>query len=191
MTIQHNTITDPDIHEPKGVSTAVTGKVYMSDGSASGDWVYPPCKPHAEIYIAGGTTAHTLAAASAYSKLNPSGEWTDSSNNDILTVTAASGEINLNQTGHYYISFWMTFTTAAIAQGSVYNVKYALDGTTSTRKVFVSKPTNGADTITIASSGTVDVTATQALSIHVAGDGTSSGTNITPVEAGLTALFLD
>ena len=106
-------------------------------------------------------------------------------------MTAASGEINLNQTGHYYISFWMTFTTAAIASGSVYNVKYALDGVTSTRKVFVSKPTNGADTIVIASSGTVDVTATQALSIHVAGDGVSSGTNITPVEAGLTALFLD
>ena len=192
MTIQHGAITDDaDIHEPKGIGSASAGTVYMANGSTSGNWVYPPCKPHAEIYITSGTTAHTLAGSSAYSLLNPSGEWTDSTNNDILTVTPASGQINLNQSGHYYISFWMTFTTAAIASGSVYNVKYAIDGATSPRKVFVSKPTNGADTITIASSGTVGITATQTLSIFMAGDATSSGTNIIPVEAGLTALYLD
>ena len=191
MTVQHKNIADADRHEPLGISTQVAGKVYMSDGSQSGNWVYPPAKPHAELYITAGTTAHTLAGSSAYSLLNPSGEWTASGNEDILTVTPATGEINLNQTGHYYISFWMTFTTASIASGSQYFVKYALDGTTSTRKAFVGKPTNGTDTITIASTGTVDVTATQALSIYVAGDATSSATTITPVEAGLTALFLD
>ena len=37
----HSAITDPDIHEPKGVSTAASGRVYMSDGAGSGTWLRP------------------------------------------------------------------------------------------------------------------------------------------------------
>ena len=191
MTIQHNTITDPDIHEPKGVATATSGKVYISNGSGSGAWEYPPAKPHAELYITSGTTTHTLAGSSAYTILNPSGEWTASGNEDILTVTPGSGVITLNQAGHYLITFWINFTTTAIASGSTYNFKFTLDGTTSTRTSTVAKPTNGADKLTLSSTGTVNATANQLLSIHVGGDGTSSGQTITPTEAGLVALFLD
>ena len=191
MTIQHNIITDPDIHEPKGVAAATSGKVYISNGSGSGAWTYPPGKAHAEIYISGGTTTHTLAGASAYSLLNPSGEWTASGNEDILTVTPASGIITLNQAGHYLVTFWINFTTTAIASGSAYNFKYAIDGSVGTRLSSVVKPTNGVDKLTLSSTGTVSVTANQTLSIFVGGDGTSSGQNITPTEAGLVALFLD
>lgn len=38
MTIQHKLITDPDIHEPKGVAAATSNKVYVSNGSGSGTW---------------------------------------------------------------------------------------------------------------------------------------------------------
>ena len=191
MTIQHNAIDDPDIHEPKGVSTATAGRVYISNGSGSGTWDYPPGKAHAEIYISGGSTAHTLAGASAYSLLNPSGEWTASGNEDILTVTPASGIITLNQAGHYLVTFWINFTTTAIASGSAYNFKYALDGSVGTRLSSVVKPTNGVDKLTLSSTGTLAATAGQTLSMFVGGDGTSSGENITPTEAGLVALFLD
>jgi hypothetical protein len=191
MTIQHNIITDPDIHEPKGVAAATSGKVYISNGSGSGAWEYPPAKPHAELYISGGTTAHTLAAASAFTLLNPSGEWTASGNEEILTVTPGNGTITLNQAGHYYISFWINFTTASISSGSSYHFKYALDGSVSSREVAVSKPTNGVDKIVISSTGLVNATANQVLSIYTGGDGSSSGTNFTPTEAGLVALFLD
>jgi len=191
MTVQHNAITDPDIHEPKGIATATAGKVYVSDGASSGTWKYSPGKAHAEIYISGGLTAHTLAAASAFTKLNPSGEWTASGNEDHLTVDAANGEIDLLYAGHYYISFWITFSTAAISSGSSYHFKYALDGAVSSREVAVSKPTNGVDKIVISSTGLVSATANQTLSIYAGGDGTSSGTNFTPIEAGLQVLYLD
>lgn len=36
--IQHVNITDPQIHEPKGASTASSGTVYVADGSGSGSW---------------------------------------------------------------------------------------------------------------------------------------------------------
>lgn len=34
----HSTITDPNIHEPKGVATATNGQVYIANGSGSGAW---------------------------------------------------------------------------------------------------------------------------------------------------------
>ena len=217
MTIQHNVITDPNIHEPKGVASATSGKVYKSDGTGSGNWVYPltgldtalqhqvfksdgsgsgtwkypPAKGHGEIYINSGATTHTLGSGSSFTKLNPGTEWTASTYEDILTVDAANGEIDLVLAGHYKIDFWCNFTTAAIASGSAYKFKFAIDGVVSPRVVTVTKPTNGVDTLHVMASGLVDATAGQALSIYVGGDGTSSSTNITVTEAGLNALWLD
>lgn len=34
----HGSITDPNIHEPKGASTATAGQVYAADGAGSGTW---------------------------------------------------------------------------------------------------------------------------------------------------------
>lgn len=217
MTIQHNIITDPDLHEPKGVSsasagtiykangtgsgswdypiigqdTALEGQVFESDGAGSGTWKYPPAKGHAEIYINAGATVHTLSSASQYTKLNPGTEWTNSTFVEVLTEDAANGEIVLSQAGHYHIDFWLNFTTASLASGTSYTFKFAIDGITSPRTVSIQKPTNGTDILHVGAQGLVEVTAGQRLSIYVAGDGVSSSTNITPTEGGLVALHLD
>ena len=36
--VEHVSIADPFIHEPKGVSSASANQVYVSDGSGSGSW---------------------------------------------------------------------------------------------------------------------------------------------------------
>lgn len=36
--IQHSAITDPNIHEPKGASSASAETVYVADGAGSGSW---------------------------------------------------------------------------------------------------------------------------------------------------------
>lgn len=38
MTVAHSSITDPNIHEPKGVATANDEEVYIADGAGSGAW---------------------------------------------------------------------------------------------------------------------------------------------------------
>lgn len=38
MTVQHADIPDGKIHEPKGISTAPSGTVYVANGSGSGTW---------------------------------------------------------------------------------------------------------------------------------------------------------
>lgn len=189
MTIQHKLIADADLHEPKGVASAASGKVYQANGSGSGTWVYPPGKAHAEIYIDAGATAQTLSGSSAYAKLNPGTEWTAGVSN-VLTVSAANGTITLTEAGTYMVNFWCQFSTAAIANGTLYNFKYNLDGTNSSRTLSVSKFSNGADKLHISATGLVTATANQVLSIYVGGDATSSSTAITVIEAGLSAVKL-
>jgi hypothetical protein len=36
--VQHSALTDPELHEPKGASTATSGQVYVANGSGSGTW---------------------------------------------------------------------------------------------------------------------------------------------------------
>jgi len=38
MTVQHRLIPEAQLHEPKGISTAVINKVYKSNGAGSGTW---------------------------------------------------------------------------------------------------------------------------------------------------------
>lgn len=36
--VQHANLTDPNLHEPKGVAAATEGEVYVADGAGSGTW---------------------------------------------------------------------------------------------------------------------------------------------------------
>lgn len=36
--VQHSSLTDPNIHEPKGISSAPVNQLYLSNGSGSGTW---------------------------------------------------------------------------------------------------------------------------------------------------------
>lgn len=36
--VEHSTITDPNVHEPKGIVAATANQLYVSDGSGSGAW---------------------------------------------------------------------------------------------------------------------------------------------------------
>lgn len=36
--VQHSTLTDPNLHEPKGASTAAANTAYLANGSGSGTW---------------------------------------------------------------------------------------------------------------------------------------------------------
>jgi hypothetical protein len=188
--IQHSVLTDPNIHEPKGASSAAAGKVYVANGSGSGSWEYISGHAYGELYISNNSTAQTLAAASATSKLNPVGAWTANGNANV-TLSAANGEMTLTQNGEYQLNFWLVFETAAISSGAAYNFYYAVNGTPSTRKVYAKKPTNNVDTIFLTASGISALSSTNIISIYVSGDGTSSNTNIIVKEAGFSAVLID
>lgn len=68
--VNHSTLTDPYLHEPKGVSSASTGSVYVSDGAGSGDWT----KAHAHVngYVSfNSSTPITESIDVSFSEINP------------------------------------------------------------------------------------------------------------------------
>lgn len=62
MTIEHSVITDPYIHEPKGIAAAAANKVYVSDGAASGAWTAFPTKYYTITVPVTTTGSFQLAA---------------------------------------------------------------------------------------------------------------------------------
>lgn len=68
MAVEHNILTDPDIHEPKGISGASAGSVYVANGAGSGAWTDPSIERAAEHATYTGANLHEpkgIASAAA------------------------------------------------------------------------------------------------------------------------------
>jgi hypothetical protein len=161
--MQHVDIADPYRHEPKGISTATAGQIYVADGSASGVWTSPI---YGELVIQGNTTLNFTPIAAditQFKKLTNTG-WTAGSYSGVVVNT---NDITLTTAGTYEVSFWCNVVTSA-ADGTKYAIKYALDSTLSPHKLMFQKNSVGDDVLTASASGIVTATAGQVLSIHFA-----------------------
>lgn len=49
--VEHSAITDPNIHEPKGVAAATSGQVYVADGAGSGNWQAQAGNPSTQVIV--------------------------------------------------------------------------------------------------------------------------------------------
>lgn len=102
--VNHSTLTDPYLHEPKGVSSASTGSVYVSDGTGSGDWI----KAHAHIngYVSfDATTPDTESIGTSFSEINPTFLSTH-----VDGFTGATSPSRLIYTGTEGVTAFSTFT---------------------------------------------------------------------------------
>lgn len=187
--VQHKDLTDDNIHEPKGITTALDGQVYVADGANGGEWLFPSGYAFGELYITAGSVSQTLSTSSGTAKLNPTGGWTTNGNNNV-TLSGANGTITILQAGEYQLTFYITFSTASATAGAKYNFHYAVNGTPATRKVVVAKVSNGADTLHCSASGLATFAENDVVSIYVGGDATTSNTAITPLEAGLSCILI-
>jgi hypothetical protein len=73
--IAHKNLTDPQLHEPKGVAAAEEDTVYMADGNGSGTWLKVPFSaldytPQATSVVTGYQTIGTITNVN-YSVLTP------------------------------------------------------------------------------------------------------------------------
>lgn len=60
---EHNTITDPYIHEPKGVAAAAAKAAYIADGLGSGTWINPASQLAVDRLLDASSTAASQAPA--------------------------------------------------------------------------------------------------------------------------------
>lgn len=74
MTIEHNTIGAGEIHEPKGITTAPTGGLYVADGATTGTWLrYQGWAQYEDSRTTVGTPSQTLTASTRTKWINDGG----------------------------------------------------------------------------------------------------------------------
>ena len=82
-------LTDPDIHEPKGVSGASSGQVYVADGAGSGDWT----ASQAQGWGRYDDSAGTQVFGTSYSKFTIDGLGADSNSSYLPLEIRGSAEL--------------------------------------------------------------------------------------------------
>lgn len=118
-TISHTALSGNDLHEPLGVDTASAGKVYVSDGSGSGDWLTLITQAFEDYADTG--TAQNLT----------SGSWVDLTNDGLGTYT------NTTYKAPSSTGIWDTsnnqfdWTAGQLALGDTVDIRVDVDITTS------------------------------------------------------------
>jgi hypothetical protein len=119
MTIQHANIPDGKIHEPKGISTASSGTVYVSNGAGSGVWKKTDSTILSGLAGDGGSSNLRVLSNGAsgfqFKTDNAYGVMEIVNNTNAFTVTAAV-DTSLNSNTDYVL---ITGTGAPWAAGSV------------------------------------------------------------------------
>lgn len=70
-TVSHATLTDPDLHEPKGVAAAGSGTIYIADGAGTGDWTKAHSHINGYITFDAVTPAYQHSVTTSFTPLNP------------------------------------------------------------------------------------------------------------------------
>jgi hypothetical protein len=100
---EHKNITDPNIHEPKGVSVATVGTTYIADGTGSGAWSAIP------LDLSGMVIERLVDGFSTATSQEPVGLDTalqiefGAGETSVPVTLDATGKITINITGTYRV----------------------------------------------------------------------------------------
>lgn len=161
----HNTITDPNLHEPKGIAAATVGQVYVSDGVGSGSWQNAPTIPHACIRTLEGDS-QTVATIGTIPITLP---FTTDGPATVLTANQANNRIVVNEAGDYLVNFQISFNTTAAGDAGLYKFRVLDDGT-ATPLLAAKQMSGSADTDTVSVSGILAMGASSVITITVESD---------------------
>jgi len=178
MSIQHRDIPNAQLHEPKGINTALVDTLYLADGLGSGSWktlgTYGSqvITNNAVGFPVTAAADATLNTTSQYTLLSGVGApWTSE---NLFRMAFTTDRLTVSVTGIYLISLWMQLTgfpsnTARVA------LRYRVNGTGafSTRKP-QTKSDGVSDTEQITGFGLLALNAGDFLQLYVASDTTGS-----------------
>lgn len=151
--VSHASLTGTNLHEPKGIASAVANQCYVSNGSGSGVWQQVPAAAVTPTAIAFSAAMFQVreqqTSGTAGASPMTSGVWsqrvlTTVVTNDTGIPTLASNQVTL-PAGTWmcmgYITGGMsTFNNAAVMRGKIWNVTATIDlimGTSTTFGQFV------------------------------------------------------
>ena len=177
----HNTITDPNIHEPKGIASATIGQVYVSDGAGSGSWQNAPTIPHACIRTLEGDSqaVGTIGTTPITLPFTTAGPAT------VLTADELNNRIVVNEAGDYFVSFQISFRTTAAGDAGLYKFRVLDDGV-ATPLIGVRQMSGSSDTDTISISGILAVGVSSVITVTVESDEVGGTDDIVVTSSSLT-----
>lgn len=115
MSIQHNLIADPDIHEPKGVATAASNSIYVANGSGSGVWTN--FISYAGAYITFDTVSpYNFTATTSDAVVNPT--LIAGPLQNFTIVSSPNARIQYDGTTNSDVDIVATFSTQQASGGS-------------------------------------------------------------------------
>ncbi len=140
---EHDSITDPEIHEPKGVSTASEGQVYVADGVGSGTWTNNVNKVSIISVIDDISTASSVFVVVPFT-------CTITNIRSVLSgaIATADAVISFTKNGTDSLGSGLTITNGSSAEGDV----DSFDPSSNTGFVtgdYIKITTNGASTNTV------------------------------------------
>lgn len=122
---QHSAQTDPDLHEPKGVSTANANEVYVSDGAGSGNWTSTlsvgGTQVHGEMTMQANATATTIAASGTWYQVTAG--WITGHADG---VTFNTDHLEIVTAGHYVMTANLSFLPVG-ATNKIWRFAIAID----------------------------------------------------------------
>ena len=71
VNVNHSTLTDPYLHEPKGVSTASANEVYVANGTGAGAWKTVQKYVNGYVPFDAVTPAYQHSVTTSFTPLNP------------------------------------------------------------------------------------------------------------------------
>lgn len=185
MAIEHDAISDTKRHEPKGISTATVGDVYIADGAGSGTWRAPVLSDisdytenFGELSIQSNTTAIAVTAATDTTLSTPSdyikvsGVWDATPHGNNTGITQNTNDVSVADAGVYVVDFWTSLSSDVAS--SLVSFMTGVNGTVSAqRRPRLRLVTNG-QLYMLNFQTTLSLNATDVVSVHVACDKTAN-----------------
>jgi hypothetical protein len=117
---EHTIITDPYLHEPKGVASAAANKVYVSNGAGSGSWLSPYVMGWEDVADSGVTQNLT------------SGAWVDLTNDGNGLQTTSTYLIPGTTSAWDPIANEFNWADAGLGVGDTVDIRFDYDVTVNT-----------------------------------------------------------
>ncbi len=198
---EHRDITDPLLHEPKGIAALAGGvpdanKVYVSDGAGSGIWINLPNQspPYIELDIVSPTGILVGVGGSGIDIRDPVSytqiiqNYTSSGLLNGFTIDGVTGEAIVPVDGIYQTQFWISLSDSI--GNNVLAIAASIDGSfagVQTRPVYQTKTRDAANIIAIPGGSIAQLTAGQKIGVGLAAE---SAGNVTMYDSSLTMTLI-
>lgn len=170
---EHVSITDPNIHEPKGISTAAAKTVYEADGLGSGAWVKREFA-HGSVAFINTTTPYTVTYPAAATKV---AAVTFGSGGPFEMTESVDGRLTYTgtETRHFHIAYSVSLDQSAGANRDIELYVYK-NGSVITNSTVITTTQTG---LKVSTAGHTDVMLNQNdyLEIYVKNKGASGNVN--------------